>query len=470
MSYVPQFKNDIFISYRHTSNDAHDRWIDTFCQELRARLLDLVGEVTIWRDEGKIRAGDQWRAEIMAALDTTAIFLAVISRTYFDSDVCCKEMDCFLGKAKSATEAMQKRIVPIFKQPLKPDQQLPLEIAACHNHKFFKEDPKRPPYFMEYSPGSTEGTSPQFWETLERLAQDLMDALEELKGYVCKMRVGTVFLARVAPELHDEREKLRSDLQQRGFLVVPEREYFWNSADLKERISDHLAAADLCVHLVCGASCETEVPARARLQLELAVGAMKKKGKPMPLVWIRSSDSPDCTAKELIDYIEEELSNEGVEYLEDTLEEFKTQIYAKLPSPPAAAAGSEVALIVEQGDVATTRPMKQYLVEKLAVDPKAIAFAGAEPADPAGLAKTLARCSKCIIYWGGQTEGWVDAVLSHPDVTPLAGRGRLCVYAAPPDTPEKEAFLTTKAQTVIATAGVNEEELRHFIAPKEGVS
>src|SRR5688572_295536 len=129
MGYVPRFKNDIFISYRHVSNEAHDKWIDAFCGALGASLAELVGNVTIWRDEAAIRAGDQWRPEIAAALDDTAIFLAIVSRTYFDSDVCRNELDGFLGRIKDASEALQRPIVPIFKQPPKLDQEMPQELA-----------------------------------------------------------------------------------------------------------------------------------------------------------------------------------------------------------------------------------------------------------------------------------------------------------------------------------------------------
>src|SRR6185369_5040096 len=111
MGYVPRFTNDLFISYRHASNEAHDHWIDAFCGELQASLAELVGNVTIWKDAAAIRAGDRWRPEIAAALDDTAIFLAIVSKTYFDSDVCRSELDQFLGRVKDASEAIGRRIV-----------------------------------------------------------------------------------------------------------------------------------------------------------------------------------------------------------------------------------------------------------------------------------------------------------------------------------------------------------------------
>ena len=125
MGYVPQFKNDIFISYRHSSNEGQDRWVDTFCKRLEERLTEFVGDITIWKDTTELRAGDKWRPEIAEALDSAAIFLAIISRTYFESDVCRNELDQFLGRAQESAEALQRRIVPIFKQPAKPDQKCP---------------------------------------------------------------------------------------------------------------------------------------------------------------------------------------------------------------------------------------------------------------------------------------------------------------------------------------------------------
>ena len=98
MGYLPQFKNDLFISYRRSSNEGQDPWVDNFCDSVRSSLRDLVGDVQMWRDTSELRAGDAWRPEIADAVDTAGIFLAVISRTYFDSDECRKELDRFLQR------------------------------------------------------------------------------------------------------------------------------------------------------------------------------------------------------------------------------------------------------------------------------------------------------------------------------------------------------------------------------------
>src|SRR5262245_4262730 len=164
--------NDLFISYRRASNGSHDKWIDSFCDALHASLADLVGSVTIWRDQGQLRAGDMWQAEIAAALDSAAIFLAVISRTYLDSDECIKELDRFLGRLKEPALGARRRLVPIFKHPPKPDQSLPPELNSIERREFYYY-PKDSLHFRELGPDCDDADRRVYWEALGRLAQDI---------------------------------------------------------------------------------------------------------------------------------------------------------------------------------------------------------------------------------------------------------------------------------------------------------
>jgi hypothetical protein len=313
MGYLPQFKNDLFISYRRVSNEAPDKWIFTFCKELKACLDELVGDVKIWLDEDNLRTGQVWRSEVAEALDGAAIFLAIISRTYLDSDECRKELDRFLGLLKDPTRGSERKIVPILKQPPKPEQELPHEMGEIHRHEFFRLDRRGSNHFRELAPNRDDAEGWEFWEALARLAQDIGEALETLKGCARQRAMGKVFIARVSPELQLERERLRSDLQQRGYLVVPEQEYLWNADDHRDRITRDLESARLCIHLVgCTASIEPTAALCARLQLELAHEAMKRKARPEPMVWIQPASDIHASARELLDYIKNDLANEGV--------------------------------------------------------------------------------------------------------------------------------------------------------------
>ena len=389
MGYLPQFKNDLFISYRRSSNEGQNPWVDNFCDSLRASLRDLVGDVQMWRDTAELRAGDAWRPEIAEAVDSAGIFLAVISRTYFDSDECRKALDRFLGRLKSAEGAGGRKLVPIFKHPPKPDQALPRELAEIGHHAFYSLSPKP---WRELDPKRDYDDD---HERLGRVVFDLMEALEFLQGQQKKQALGQVFIANTGPELLQERERLRTDLRQRGFLVVPEREVLWNADDHREHLVRDLAESLVCIHLVARtASIEPLTPARARVQLALAHAEMQQRGRPAPLVWIQPAADTDASARSLIDYIENDLANQGVDYLQGSLEDLKTLLLDKLPKPAPKAAPKprEVAVLVEEGDLADLGPLKALLADKLGLEPRPLKFSQANPKDEARLARTLATC------------------------------------------------------------------------------
>jgi hypothetical protein len=426
--------------------------------------------VTIWRDQDQLRTGEPWRTEVAEALDGAAIFLAIVSRTYFDSDECRKELDRFLGWLKDPTRGTERKIVPIFKQPPKPEQELPHEVGQIHRHQFFRCDPPPSSRFHEFGPNAGEAEKREFWEALERVAQDIMVALEELKGHARQHAIGKVFIACVNPELQLERERLRSDLQQRGYLVVPEQEYLWNSDDNRDRITRDLESARLCVHLVgCTASIEPTATLRARQQIELAHEVMKRIGRCAPMVWIQPASVIDESVRELLDYIKNDLADKGVEYSQGGLEDFKTHIYDTLaPAPPrvAASPGRAIALLVEEGDVGDIGAINALLVDTFGLDPRPTKFIGTSSKDFARLARTLAGCEQCLIFWGRQPEEWVLDLLDSEALAGHLGRDRICVYAVGPETPEKRSFQTTKARTILAAGDLNEPELQAFFGSK----
>ena len=459
MGYLPQFKNDLFISYRRSSNEGQDPWVDNFCASVRAQLRDLVGDVQMWRDTAELRAGDAWRPEIAEAVDSTGIFLAVISRTYFDSDECRKELDRFLGRLKSGEGPGGRKLVPIYKHPPKPDQELPRELAEIGHHEFYNLNPKP---WRELDPKRDRD---DYQERLGRVVFDLMAALEELQGQQKKQALGKVFVANVGPELLQERERLRTDLRQRGFLVVPEREYLWNADDHRALIARDLGESLLCIHLVQrSASIEPLTPARARLQLELAHADMQQRGRPAPLVWIQPAADTDASTRALIDYIESDLANEGVDYLQGSLEDLKTLMLDKLPKPMPKTPPKprEVALLVEEGDLADLGPLKALLADKLGLEPRPLKFSRATPKDDERLARTLAACPQAIIVWNRQSEDWVFDLMDLDALADRLGPQRLCIVACGEDSTEKSSFATKKACMVNAVVSNGETELRRF--------
>lgn len=460
MGYLPQFRNDVFISYRRASNESQDRWVDQFCDSVRSQLRDLVGDVQMWRDTAELRAGDYWRPEIAEAVDSSAIFLALISRTYFDSDECRKEFDRFLGRLKDSDGGDGRKLVPIFKHPPKPDQELPAELDQIGRHEFFALNPKP---WRELDPRRDED---DYKERLGRVVFDLMEALEEMRRREKKKARGKVFLAGVGPELLQERDRLRVDLRQRGFIVVPEREYLWNAADAHDRIDRDLSDALLAVHLVSRqTSIEPLTAARAKLQLQRATAAMAAQGKPAPLVWIQGGEVSDANTQDLVAYIENDLANAGVDYLTGGIEELKTQIIDLLPkaAPAPSPRPRAAALLIDEADIADAGPLRELLADRLGIDAKLVKFSGSAPKDPARLAKTLAASAQCLLFWGRHDEEWVQDLLDSAALATHQGRERMAVFIGGPASAEKSAFRTPNARVVQHdAAAAGEAELRAF--------
>ena len=462
MGFLPQFRHDLFISYRRVSNDTPDRWVDTFCDDMRSQLRERVGEVAIWRDSADLRAGDAWRPEIAEAVESTGIFVALMARTYFDSDECRKELDRFLGRLKAPEGSGGRKLLPIFKHPPRNPDEKPAELREIGHHEFFVQEPRG------WRELDRKRDPDDYWERMSRMVQDLTLALEDLQGRHRKQALGKVFINRVAPELLQERERLRSDLLQRGYLVVPEHEILWNAADHHQRLLQDLSEALLCVHLVSGnASIEPLSPERDRAQLALAQAEMARLGRPAPLVWIHCAAAVAPQQQALIDYIRNELCNAGVDYLQGSLEELKTQLLEGLPKPVAAAAPARaprLALLVEAGDLADLGPLKALLAGKLGVDVRTLGLRGAAPEDEARLRKTLSLCGQVLVFWSRQPEDWVTDLFDHEALAGHLGRDRLAVYATGEGSPAKGLFDNPNARLLKGLVSQNESGLREFVA------
>ncbi len=461
---LPQFKNDIFISYRRASNETHDKWVDVFCEALGSNLVELLGNVSIWRDTDRIVSGDAWRPELQAAVDGAAIFLAIVSRTYFGSDECRKELDRFLLRMNEGS-GTKRKIVPVIKQPPYPDPPPPPEINALQRHEFYLRTPD-PTRWRELRPDGSTDEQRDFWESLGRLAQDIMIALEERAREVTGRARGKIFVARVCPELEQQRERLRADVQQRGYLVVPRNEYFWNASDQRDAMAADLEDALLCVHLVTGRKSEDpHSVVHSRIQLDASHEKMKRKGGPPPLVWIQPSEGIDDSARELIEAIEGDMANDGVEYWRGSLEDLKTQIYDKLPAAAVEAPApdaSDVALVVEESDIGGIGPLRALLADTLELDLKLVKFSGCIPKDPERMKRALSTCRRCVIFWSGQPEEWLEDLFALPEIRAFASRGTMCVHIAGPQSTEKAVYRRANATVVDGTAGLAEDGWRAF--------
>lgn len=105
MSIVPDFAYDLFISYAHVNDqriaDDDDGWVTDLHDVLSKKLLEEMRvKPRIWRDEGGLD-GKQVHQGIEEALRSSAVFLAVVSAAYLESEYCNRELNAFVGQPPS---------------------------------------------------------------------------------------------------------------------------------------------------------------------------------------------------------------------------------------------------------------------------------------------------------------------------------------------------------------------------------
>jgi hypothetical protein len=90
MSFLPDFEDDIFISYAHIDHkpltEGQNGWISHLHEALEIRLAQLLGaETKMWRDS-ELRGNDFFADKLIEHLPKIAILVSVVSPRYVNSD------------------------------------------------------------------------------------------------------------------------------------------------------------------------------------------------------------------------------------------------------------------------------------------------------------------------------------------------------------------------------------------------
>lgn len=188
MAYVPGFKNDIFISYALIDDATFRRdelgWVRQFHQQLEVRLSRLfgrVGAVSIWRDVRSIAGSAFFDEQIRAAIEGSAVFIALTSRGYLaEGSYSRKELAAFHRSAKSGpyglTVNAQSRVFNVRLQDI-PAREWPPELAGAPGFPFY--DAQGYGSGFPLKPGSE-----QFEEQTNSLAHELERMLREFESFV----------------------------------------------------------------------------------------------------------------------------------------------------------------------------------------------------------------------------------------------------------------------------------------------
>lgn len=478
MSFLPEFEDDIFISYAHIDDqpltEGQKGWISSFHHALETRLAQLlVPEPGVWRDP-KLQGNDKFEEKLIKRIPKIAVLISVISPRYLGSEWCMKEMREFhrVAELRRGIRIEDKsRIFKVVKTFVSADSQ-PSEIQGLLGYEFYQVEKQtgRP---RELNPEVDPDTTRSYWRKLDDLAYDIHQLLESLKrpqdDPATQKGEGpgiTVYLAETTFDLRDERDSIRRELQQRGYTVLPDGPLPSNAADFQRTVREYLKRSRLSIHLIgenYGDIPRTETRSHVYLQNELAA-EQSVSPEFSRLIWMPVDlKASDVRQREFIEYLQRDsAAQQGAELLQTTIEELKHVIEDKLtakkevaPDPPAPGAPPYIYLVCDREDLASVSPLRNYLYD-LGYEPILPSFEGSETQLREDHKENLLWCDACLIYYGASSEFWLRSKLR--DLQKIAGYGRTkpmlakCVYVGPGETEDKRDLRTHDA-TVIKNFG-----------------
>jgi hypothetical protein len=252
--FVPGFENDLFISYAHADDPV---WMQAFEKSLGEEVSRRLGlKVSVWQDAKRLRVGQNWKAEIEAGVARSAVFIAVLSPSYANSEWCARERRVFI-QCFASQEVFENsnRFFKVLKTPWEDDEHRYF-LATIQAVELFRRE-EGPAGDAEFLPGSIE-----FRHAIGCLSNSVAQTLRRLRR-----ERERVFVASPADDCLDVWRQLRDELRDQGYDVQPEgRRDAASFAD--EFLRDEMEHALLSVHLL-GAAHDPFVERQIRLAADL---------------------------------------------------------------------------------------------------------------------------------------------------------------------------------------------------------
>jgi hypothetical protein len=328
MGFVKKYPHDVFLSYAHNDSPG---WRQVFERDLLQDLTDRLGcGAQIWRDERKLRLGQNWTREIEDAIRGSAVFVSILSPGYQRSEWCKRERDIFLGQFTAFDDSQVDtkigklyRFLKIVRMPWENDQHLEFFPQAQHLEFF-----RRAELDEELLPGKEEFLS------------RVMTTADTIKWLLFAMRRKSagIFVATANEGVQAAEQALRKELAAQKYDVRPDGPI--DSGYTDKAIRDQLEPALLSVHLL-----GREVDTTSVRQLKLAHALGKRL-----VVWsVEASPLEAEATSELLGGLfgpaDEEpritvLSRSVRDMIDDILRLVERELAEAAPRAPAAAASN----------------------------------------------------------------------------------------------------------------------------------
>lgn len=427
------FEHDLFISYSHIDNerllDPQHGWIDLLHKRLEIRLKQLLGEKPrIWRDP-KLSGNDVFSETLIVELSNAAFLVSIFSPRYVKSDWCLKELAEFQRRAVESGGVNiggKSRIFKVIKTFIKPEEH-PRDLQHVLGYKFYSHE-SATNRFREFGHDDGSNRDQRYWDTLEDLAQDIKNLIEQTRTSAgtphrpTKLPSGkTIYLAETTSGLSEERDHIRRELLQHGHRVLPDENLPLNRR-LCNAVRTYLAESSLSVQLIgseYGIIPEGQSRSIVELQHELASERSSSPGFSQ-ILWLPNGMTLEDERQRK--FIETLLDHSGVangaELLQSRLEDLKMLIHEKLAPPkstPESRALSNgngghdnlIYLVCDRQDYEAVAPIENYLFDR-GFDVRVPLFEAEVAESNQYHRDNLQLCDALLAYCGNVRDTWLQ--------------------------------------------------------------
>lgn len=517
------FDRDLFISYAHLDNESlggEEGWISEFHKSLHVRLAQIMGkQPNIWRDK-ELQGNSDFDPEIVEQFKSLAAIVSILTPRYVQSEWCVKEVEEFSRAAESSgiplTINNRARIFKVIKTPVELDRH-PGEMRDLLGYEFFSRDAKGRP--MEFSRLYGSEGQQAFYQKLNDLAYDIADLLKEIEevspgsagpvisdsGTPAQEKSadkGKIFLAETGYDLREFRAKIRRELENAGYEVLPKSQLPLYADELAEEVGRILKEVDLSIHLIGASAGITpdfgNVADGVKRSIteycnDLSVTRSHDQGLKR-LIWIMPNlKVEDVDQEDFIDRLRRDpVAQTGAELVEAPLEDFKDTIFDTLQQIAEAKKAAEAAkdqgagagmadeaggpkvvyLICDKRDEEHIDPLYNYLYDQ-GLEVILPAFDGDETQIREDHIENMKLCDSVVIYYGQANDLWMRAKAR--ELLKVKGYGRTkpllakTVYLAGPETPAKKRFRSQDAQVIHGMGGeINTNDWSDFLSKTNG--
>lgn len=495
MSATHAFRDDVFISYRHLDNELLDEqgkgWIDNFHERFESVLGEALGyEPLIWRDS-RLQGNVYFAGVLEERIKKTAVLISILSPGYLQSDWCMSELREFCRLADQTGDLLvghRMRVFKVIKTHIEHEEH-PAKIQKQLGYEFYEID-KMTQKPVAFGQELGRNRDQRYWGKLDDLAWDVKQVLAIInprarvasEASVFSQSKGTIYLAQTTRDLGEERDQIKRELQNRGYDILPDREFPLISPNYEQAVRECIGRAKLSVHLIGGSYgiIPEGAVGRSIVHLQHEVAAERSPDQAFSrLLWMPLGLTPQEEAQaQFIERLRTDAATQrGAEFLQTPLEELKTILQLRLssngrkPEPPPGESSPKVYLIFDKRDSDSVAPLVDYLCDEKSYE-VLLPLLDDEAADDVGAFEihkdNLAQCNAVLIYYGQANQLWFE--YKRRDLKKIAGLDRKtpltaeAVYVAPPKTAHKQLFRSPGTLVIRGFEDFSPAALDSFIA------